>query len=238
MLVLDRTHHVLMAGDRLPEIAFAGPRPLKTVVDHFTTLALELPAPAGSQPGGDGGRDFAFVIDRVAAPLGHSWRPLREVTSDDVIWSIYIGVMLGGYQPPVRAVDVWSFGDRPEMAAQLAHLVINGGKRATMGWIAAAQRQATPLAYSGGVSVVTDSFGYPRCVVRSTEVHEYAFRDVPAAAAAAEAEGDLTYDDWREGHQAYFTREAERLGLVFDDAAVIAVEYFELLWPRDPKRVT
>lgn len=43
------------------------------------------------------------------------------------------------------------------------------------------------------MSVVTDGFGYPRDVLRSTDVREYAFRDVPPAPTAAEAEGDHTY---------------------------------------------
>jgi uncharacterized protein YhfF len=231
VLVLDRTHHVLMVGQSLPEIPLDGLRPMKAVDVHFARLGIHLPAPAGSQPSPDGGCDFAFVIDRVAAPVGHAWHPLREVSSDDVLWSVYVTLMLGGYEPPVRSVDVWSFGDKPEMAAQLAHLVVHGEKRATMGWVDAAARDGTPLAYLGGVSVVTDGFGYPRCVLRSTDVREYAFRDVPPASAAAEAEGDHTYEDWREGHAAYVTREAETLGLAFDDGARISVEHFEVLWP-------
>lgn len=230
-LVLDRTHHVLVTDRGLPEIAVDGPRLIKAVAAHFAALGITLPYAAGSRPSGDGGRDFAFVMDRFPAPAGHTWKPLRDVSTDDAVWSLYVALMLGGYEPPVRAVDVWSFGDKPEMAAQLSHLVLHGQKRATMGWVDAAAKDGTPLAYPGGVSVVTDGFGYPRCVLRSTDVREHAFRDVPAASAAAEGEGDLTYEDWREGHLAYFTREAARLGLAFDDSARISVEHFEVLWP-------
>ncbi len=230
-LLLDRTHHVLVTDRGIPEIAVESPRFIKTVEAHFAGLGITLPYAAGSRPSTNGGRDFAFVIDRVPAPAGHTWKPLREVSGDDALWSIYVALMLGGYEPPVRTVDVWSFGDKPEMAAQLAHLVVHGQKRATMGWVDAAQKEGTPLAYLNGVSVVTDGFGYPRCVLRSTDVREHAFRDVPEASAAAEAEGDHTYEDWREGHTAYFTREAARLGLSFDDNARISVEHFEVLWP-------
>lgn len=230
-LLLDRTHHVLVTERGLPEIPLDGPRLINAVDAHFARLGITLPYAAGSRPSPDGGRDFAFVIDRVAAPPSHTWKPLREVSGDDALWSLYVAVMLGGYEPPVRAVDVWSFGDKPEMAAQLVHLVVNGQKRATMGWVDAAEREGTPLAYQDGVSVVTDGFGYPRCVVRSTDVRVHAFRDVPPSSAAAEAEGDLTYEDWREGHADYFTREAARLGLTFDDSARISVEHFEVLWP-------
>jgi uncharacterized protein YhfF len=230
-LLLDRTHHVLVTDRGLPEVAVDGPRLITAIEAHFARLGITLPHAAGSRHSADGGRDFAFVLDRVEPPEGHAWKPLREVSNDDAVWSLYVALMLGGYEPPVRTVDVWSFGDKPEMAAQLSHLVLHGQKRATMGWVDAAVRDGTPLAYAGGVSVVTDGFGFPRCVLRSTDVREYAFRDVPPASAAAEGEGDLTYEDWREGHVAYFTREAARLGLTFDDGARISVEQFEVLWP-------
>ena len=230
-LLLDRTHHVLVTDHGLPEIPLDGPRLIKSVKAHFARLGIPLPHAAGSRPSADGGRDFAFVIDRVPAPAGHTWRPLREVSTDDAVWSLYVALMLGGFEPPVRTVDVWSFGDKPEMASQLVHLVVNGQKRATMGWVDAAERDGTPLAVEGGVSVVTDGFGYPRCVLRSADVRVHAFRDVPAASAAAEAEGDHTYEDWRETHTAYFTAEGANLGLTFDDSARISVEHFEVLWP-------
>ena len=45
----------------------------------------------------------------------------------------------------------------------------------------------------------------------------------------ARAKAISTHADWREGHIAYFTREAERHGLVFDNRALISVERFEVL---------
>jgi uncharacterized protein YhfF len=229
VLVLDRTHGVLVQGDRLPDLPLDGPRPLETVAAAFAGRGIELPAPAGSRARSDGGRDFAFVIDRAAAPPDMAWRPLREVTSDDALWEIYVQLMLGGWQPPTRTLDVWSFGDGPEMAAQLAHLVACGDKRVTMGWIEGALADGTPLAYEGGVSVVTDGFGYPRLVLRTTQVRVVPFEEVDEASAAGEGEGDLTYADWRENHVAFFTAESERLGLMFDARSQIAIERFEVL---------
>lgn len=230
-LVLDRTHAVLCDGDALPSVAVDGPRPLLTLSAALAARGVTLPSPAGSRARPDGGRDFAFVVDRSAtAPAsGLCWRPLREVSADDGLWELYVALMLGGFAPPTRTVDVWSFGDRPEMAAKLVHLVACGEKRVTMGWIEAARREGTPLAYEGGVSVVTDGHGYPRVVVRSTEVRELPFSEIDAATAAGEGEGDLTHGDWRDGHVAYFTEEGARLGLAFDEHALISVERFEVL---------
>lgn len=66
-------------------------------------------------------------------------------------------------------------------------------------------------------------------MLRTVAADVVPFCDIDAATAAGEGEGDLTYDDWREGHVAYFTREAALLRLVFDDHALIAVERFEVL---------
>ena len=57
-----------------------------------------------------------------------------------------------------------------------------------------------------------------------------AFADVTAEGAAGEGEGDLTQEDWEEGHVANFTDEAARVGLVFDARATISVETFEVLF--------
>jgi uncharacterized protein YhfF len=229
-LVLDRCHAVLLHDGGVPHVPLAGARPLACVEAWFAERGIALPAPAGSRARADGeGRDFAFVIDRVDAP-GMTWRPLRDVVAaDGTAWELYVELVLGGWAPPTRSIDAWSFGDRPEMAANLVHLVACGAKRVTMGWVDAAKRDGTPLPYEGGVSVVTDGFGYPRVVLRTVEVRELPFDMIDAASAAGEGEGDLTYEDWRESHVAYFTSEAARLGLTFHERAVIAVERFEVL---------
>jgi uncharacterized protein YhfF len=230
-LVLDRTHSVLVDGDQLPDVPLTDSRPLETVLKALAARGVSLPSPAGSRARLDGrGRDFSFVTERVAAPAGTRWRALRDaVAADDTIWELYVQLMLGGWTPPTRALDVWSFGDRPEMASQLVHLVACGEKRVTMGWVDAAERQGTPLAYEGGISIVTDGFGYPRVVLRSMQVRVITFGEIDEESAAGEGEGDLTYEDWREGHVAYFTREATLHGLTFDERARISVERFEVL---------
>ncbi|HET9989664.1 MAG TPA: ASCH domain-containing protein [Kofleriaceae bacterium] len=229
VLILDRTHGVLCDGDRIPELSVDDLRPLRMVHAAFASRGLALPAPAGSRAGQNGGRDFVFVIDHVPAPTGLAWRRLRDVSGDGAAWQLYVELMLGGWPPPTRSVDVWSFGDQPEMAAQLAHLVACGAKRVTMGWIHANERDGIPRAYEGGISIVTDGFGYPRLALRSTEVRTVPFGEIDVASAAGEGEGDLTYGDWREGRVRYFTAQAAKHELAFDDRALIAVERFEVL---------
>jgi uncharacterized protein YhfF len=229
-LILDRTHRVLVdtARDRPPDVPLASARPLLDVDAAFSAQGMKLPLPAGSRPAMFG-RDFAFVTEKCDPPAGMRWSVLRALTHDDVVWRLYVDLMLGGYEPPTRAVDVWSFGNEPEMAARLAHLVANGAKRVTMGWVQALEKLGVPQPYTGGVSVVTDGFGFPRLLLRSTDVRVVRFDEVDSESAAGEGEGDLTYADWRDGHVAYFTAEAARTAMTFDGSARIAIERFELL---------
>ncbi len=233
-LILDRTHSVLLDrgsdGAHQPDVP-VDQRPLRDLSAALAARGVTLPAPSGSRARSDGqGRDFAFVIDRIAAPDRMTWRPLAEVlAAHDAIWELYVELMLGGWLPSTRALDVWSFGDEPEMAAKLVHLVMCGEKRVTMGWIEGAERDGIPLARAGGVNVVTDGFGYPRVVLRSADVRVVPFDEIDAASAAGEGEGDLTYADWREDHIAFFTRQAARFGVAFDERARISVERFEVL---------
>ena len=229
VLILDRTHRVLCDGARIPELSVDELRPLRMVHAAFAARGLALPAPAGSRAGQDGGRDFVFVIDAVPAPAGLTWRSLREASSDGALWQLYVELMLGGWPPPTRAVDVWSFGHDPAMAAQLLHLVLCGAKRVTMGWIEHSDRAGIPLAYEGGISIVTDGLGYPRVALRSVEVRTIPFGEVDVASAVGEGEGDLTYADWRESHIRCFSDQAEKYGLAFDDRSLMSVERFEVL---------
>jgi len=221
-LILDRTHNILAD---LPDVPMVGLRPLSALE---AAMPLELPAPAGSRPNPRGGRDFAFVIDRAAAPATSRWLTLAE--TDDELWELYVALLLGGWRPAHRKIDVWSFGESDrEMASQLAHLVACGEKRVTMGWIEGSKRAGIPLAYEGGLSIVTDGFGYPRLALRSIEVREIPFSDVDEATAAGEGEGDLTRADWHASHVECFTLQAERHGLVFDEQSLLSVERFEVL---------
>jgi uncharacterized protein YhfF len=216
-LVLDRAHRVLTG---LPAVEGEGPRPLH---DLKAALGLELPSPAGVRRHA-AGMDFAFVLPS----LPHA-TPMMSASADDTIWELYCELLLGGYRPPSRAVDVFFFGAEPEMAARLVHLVTCGQKRGTAGWVRAARQEGLTIPTPGLVSVVTDGYGLPRAVIQTQACRHVALADVDAELAASEGEGDLTLADWREGHLAYFEQEAARLGLAFDEREVLMIELFRVL---------
>jgi len=159
-----------------------------------------------------------------------SFTPLPAFAADDERgFSLYVEAMLGGWSPPTRELDVFYFGDTPELAAQLAHLVMKGVKRGTVCWLAAMARLGFPPAHPGMVSVVTDRFGHALCVIEFDRVEQLRFGDVGERHAWVEGEGDRTLAAWRAGHLSYYTAEAARLGLEFSDDALVLFQYFRVL---------
>lgn len=207
-LVLDVAHHGRAHTVDVP----AGTRPLAALARDGWTLGHRATE----------GHDWFLFVEPAPQP-DRAWR------QDTALWKLYVDAALGGWEPPTRDVDVFAFGATPEQAAILAHHVIKGEKRATTGWIAAMERERLPLPTPGLVSIVTDGFGIPLCAIETERVERVRFGDATDEIARAEAEGDRTLADWRDGHRAFFAAEGARLGLVFDDDALLVHEYFRLV---------
>ena len=134
--------------------------------------------------------------------------------------------------PSDTPYQVWYFGNTPEMARDLAALVVSGKKIATAGLAETNQRQPENAPVEDGYSVVTCLEGRPACVIRTTEIRHVPFKDVDAAFAHDEGEGDRTLDSWRRGHWEYFTNEAAKLGFPFDENSIVCCERFRLVFPK------
>ena len=118
-----------------------------------------------------------------------------------------------------------AFGDTPEMAAELGHLVLSGRKRATAG---IGDRVAV-----GDFGVVLDGDGEPLCVMRTGEVRLAPLCSVDAAFAWDEGEGDRSVEYWLDAHRAYFSRQAAREGWTFRDDVEVCFERFSVVWPPE-----
>jgi uncharacterized protein YhfF len=101
----------------------------------------------------------------------------------------------------LRGLESFSFGDDPELANELAALVLAGTKTATC-W-AASDGAST---YIGKLMVVLSGSGRPLAVIETVELSQRRFSDVDAAFAYDEGEGDRSLAYWREAHRRYFTR--------------------------------
>jgi uncharacterized protein YhfF len=146
------------------------------------------------------------------------------------LWSEFCSVEPGVSRD--TPYQVWYFGNSPEMAAELASLVLIGKKTATASAKEMNRIQPENEPQPDGYSVVTDFDGNALCVIRTTEIRHLPFLEVDAQFASDEGEGDQSLEYWRRVHWDYFTREADRYGFAFDERSIVCCERFELLFPR------
>jgi uncharacterized protein YhfF len=109
--------------------------------------------------------------------------------------------------PPQYADAVtFSFGDSPELNDELLALVLSGKKTATCGALRDFGADGEELPIVGRRDVVLDSNGDPACAIETVEVTIRRFDEVTAEFAAAEGEGDQSFDSWKASHKRYFAR--------------------------------
>ncbi|NNG19917.1 ASCH domain-containing protein [Naumannella sp. ID2617S] len=122
----------------------------------------------------------------------------------------------------------WSFGATPEQADELLRLVLDGTKTATASarWDYDADQESLPE--PGDLSIILDSRGHPRALIRTTEVAVVPFDRVGAEHAYAEGEGDRSLAHWREVHRRFFTEHAEH-GRGFSEDMPVVLERFRTL---------
>lgn len=119
----------------------------------------------------------------------------------------------------------WSFGDSPELADELANLVIKGLKTASCGSLFSFENEEEPPTV-GSYSIILDGTGVPVCVIRTIAMFLMRFSDVTEELARKEGEGDLSLNYWRKGHQSFFEREgtySENMEIVFEEFQLIEV---------------
>ena len=126
---------------------------------------------------------------------------------------------------------VGSFGDSPEMATELADLVVAGIKRATASLARDYGEGREPTPKPGDFVMMLDGEGRPRLVWRTTEVTIKPLSQVDETFAWDEGEGSRTRDWWLDARRRYFARQARREGFRFDDQILTVFERFEVVWP-------
>jgi uncharacterized protein YhfF len=126
---------------------------------------------------------------------------------------------LGG---PLTILEVFGFGDSPEMADELAALVLSGQKTATCGW------PINSELVEGTCSVMLDGRGAPLALIQTLEVRAVPFLEVDAQFASDEGEGDRTLAWWRQAHRQFFRRQPE--GERWSDAEVVQCERFQVIY--------
>ena len=127
-----------------------------------------------------------------------------------------------------RSLEEFSFGDSPELADELAGLVLAGKKLATC-W-AAGEGSKT---HAGKQWVVLNGSGIPVAVIETVELAQRRFDEVDAAFAYDEGEDDRTLASWRRAHQNYFGRQG-----TFAPDMLLYCERFRLVARLDAEAAT
>lgn len=117
----------------------------------------------------------------------------------------------------------FTFGDSPELCAELLDLVRQGRKTATCEALAAFDDDPKSKPQPGRCDIAANWDGTPALVIRTTKVQKVRFKDVTEEMALAEGEND-TLDGWRRDHEAYFKRNGG-----FDPEMMLLFEHFELV---------
>lgn len=124
------------------------------------------------------------------------------------------------------SVSAWQFGTDPDKIAQL---VIDGIKTATCSAYIFYELENEKLPSAGEYSIVLNGNEEPVCIIETVEVTIIPMNEVTPAFAAAEGEGDRTYQYWKQVHEAFFRRELEGIGREFSEDMPLVCERFRLV---------
>jgi len=128
--------------------------------------------------------------------------------------------------PIVNGLRGIEFGTPGESREKLISLILDGNKRASAGtfeWDYLAENE--PIETVGEKLAVLDSQGNQVATIEITRIEVKKFAEVPDEFALAEAEGDLSGDDFRKSHYDYWSK----LQLPITDQTQIVLLYFDLV---------
>ena len=128
--------------------------------------------------------------------------------------------------PIVNGLRTVEFGNPGESRDKLISLILDGNKRATAGtleWDYIAENE--PIETVGEKIAVVDNNNQHIATIQVNRVEVKRFADVPDEFALAEAEGDLSGDDFRASHFGFWSK----LGLPIADETEIVLVYFDLV---------
>lgn len=128
-----------------------------------------------------------------------------------------------------KTYEAWAFGDSPEMADELLGLVLEGTKTGTTSALAAYEYEQEPLPLVGSYSICLDGKGIPRCVIQTVAIKTVPFKEITAADAYKEGEGDRSLAYWRKVHQDFWERELVAYDMPFSDELLVLYEEFKVI---------
>ena len=117
------------------------------------------------------------------------------------------------------------FGDDAEMRDRLLDFVFKGNKRATAAMLDYDYEEDEPVEAVGEIFILVGDDNEPVGKIQVTRVDVVRFDEVPDEFALAEAEGDLTGDDFRKSHREFW----EGCGYEVKPESMVVCMYFDLI---------
>ena len=128
--------------------------------------------------------------------------------------------------PLIDGYRTVEFGNVGESRTKILDFLFNGEKRATAGLLKEDyQDENEPIEQVGEILVVVGNENEPLGKIQVTRVEIVPFGEVPTEFALAEAEGDLSGDDFRESHSKFWTE----CGYTLTPETPVVLCYFELI---------
>lgn len=145
-------------------------------------------------------------------------------------WQAYLATLPA--DSPVRNeryVAEW-FGDNPDLANELAALILDGTKTATCSALWEWEAEGEPLPTVGLKTIVLDGNEKPVCIIETTEVTVTPYQAVDAQFAYEEGEGDRSLAYWREAHWRFFSRSLAAINRQPTEAMPLVCERFRVVY--------
>lgn len=128
--------------------------------------------------------------------------------------------------PRVDGLRTVEFGNPGESRDKILDYLFNGNKRATAGMVEYDYiAENEPIEHVGEILVVVGNNGEDLGRIKVTSVEIVRFDEVPDEFALAEAEGDLTGDDFRKSHGDFWTS----CGYDVKPDSEVVLVYFDLV---------
>ena len=117
------------------------------------------------------------------------------------------------------------FGNPGTSRDTILHFLFHGNKRATAGLLEHDYVEGEPVQHVGEILVVVGNENEPLGKIQITRVEIVRFDEVSDEFALAEAEGDLSGDDFRKSHREFW----EGCGYEVKPDSQVVCAYFELI---------
>ena len=122
------------------------------------------------------------------------------------------------------------FGDLPDLANELATLIVADTKTATCSALWEWEADGDPLPDVGHKTIVLDGALRPLCIIETTEVTVQPYNQVDAQFAFEEGEGDRSLKYWRQAHWRFFSRSLPKIGKEPTQDMPLVCERFKVVY--------